>query len=157
MLHSTDLVSLIDEIWVWEAIQHGDAAIINEPSATGICKIHLKFFLLCFFLLMIFPVDWTDDSRDIVNFLINFLPTTAVDAPLPTHLPRTPSQEAELRLKNGFKDRTIVAAGHSMGGCTSYGQFVHRLFSSCLLIIGCLTQSACGLCFSCSVLRSYSA
>jgi len=125
LLRSTHLVNLIDEIWAWEAIQHGDAAIVNERSATGMCKIILPpKFSYCVFALMTSKnllVDWSDNSRDIVNFLINFLPTIPVDTPLPTHLRRIPSQEveAELRLKKGFKHRTLVMIGHSMGGCSS--------------------------------------
>lgn len=71
-------------------------------------------------------VDWTDNTRDIVNFLVNFLPSKIVNtdnddaSPMPTHLPRVTSQEAQARLKRGFRSRRVVVVGHSMGGCSSY-------------------------------------
>ncbi|KAM6489820.1 hypothetical protein JOM56_014843 [Amanita muscaria] len=42
---------LIDEIWTWEAIQHGDSALVNEKQ------------LSCLY-------DWIDNGRDILNFLL---------------------------------------------------------------------------------------
>lgn len=28
----------VDEIWAWEAVDHGDAAVINRLNLTSICK-----------------------------------------------------------------------------------------------------------------------
>lgn len=28
----------IDEVWSWESVQHGDAAILNAKSLAGICE-----------------------------------------------------------------------------------------------------------------------
>jgi len=34
-------------VWSWEAVQHGDAALVNETNLSGICEtpqaFHLKF------------------------------------------------------------------------------------------------------------------
>ncbi|KAJ3564589.1 hypothetical protein NP233_g8198 [Leucocoprinus birnbaumii] len=60
---------LIDEIWVWEAVQHGDSALLNRDS------LGMWF-------------DWADNGRDILNFLHYFIPATLTDSPLPTHLRR---------------------------------------------------------------------
>jgi hypothetical protein len=35
LLSSQDVVGLVDEIWSWEAVQHGDAGLINASSLTG--------------------------------------------------------------------------------------------------------------------------
>ena len=132
LLSSQAAVSLIDEVWSWEAIQHGDAALVNSPSASGVCEI-LPFESLISHLWLLFlvcpfekQVDWTDNARDIVNFLVNFLPSKTVNtdnddaSPMPTHLPRVTSQETQARLKVGFRSRRVVVVGHSMGGCSSY-------------------------------------
>ena len=45
---------VIDEIWVWEAVHHGDAGIINSAKASAVCKfvfhmeISLEFFLITY-------------------------------------------------------------------------------------------------------------
>ena len=36
-LLSSPAARVIDEVWVWESVQHGDAGIINAPSASGLC------------------------------------------------------------------------------------------------------------------------
>lgn len=28
----------IDEIWLWEAVNHGESALVNEPLLGGLCK-----------------------------------------------------------------------------------------------------------------------
>lgn len=124
LLSSKAAASLIDEVWAWEAIQHGDSALVNATSASGVCKFP-PLYLSDFLSYLETQVDWTDNARDILNFLVNFLPSSAGNkdddaSPLPTHLPRISSQEAQARLKGGFRSRRIVVIGHSMGGCTSY-------------------------------------
>ncbi|GLB39842.1 putative alpha/beta hydrolase family protein [Lyophyllum shimeji] len=109
--------SVIDEVWTWESVQHGDACLINGD------KIGAVF-------------DWTDNARDILNFLIYYLPSVASSAPLPTHLARLPPDESEYRKSNPFRNRTLLAIGHSYGGCTSaLAALTHpKLFSSLVLI-----------------------
>ncbi|KAF8153181.1 hypothetical protein B0H34DRAFT_677358 [Crassisporium funariophilum] len=82
---------IIDEVWLWESVQHGDAGLVNASSASGI-------------------FDWSDNGRDIANFLLHFLPTVATNTTLPTHLPRVAPEETELRSKRGFSDRNTLAA-----------------------------------------------
>ncbi|RDB23617.1 Peroxisomal membrane protein LPX1 [Hypsizygus marmoreus] len=107
----------IDEVWTWESVQHGDACLINADKLGGV-------------------FDWSDNARDILNFLLHYLPSKVSSSTLPTHLVRLPAQETEYRKTNPFKHRTFVAVGHSYGGCTStLAALTHpALFSSIFLI-----------------------
>ncbi|PFH47153.1 hypothetical protein AMATHDRAFT_7027 [Amanita thiersii Skay4041] len=60
-----------------------------------------------------------DNARDILNFFTFFVPSKASSSVLPLHLPRVPAAESEQRQLHGLPGRTIVAIGHSYGGCTS--------------------------------------
>jgi len=64
--------------------------------------------------------EWLDNGRDIINFLTYYLPDTIGYSgdQLPTHLPLIPQEVSELREKEGLTNRTLVAIGHSFGGCT---------------------------------------
>lgn len=107
----------MDEIWVWEAVQHGDSALLNGESLGYLCM----YGQCCLSNLVHdnkFVVDWADNGRDILNFLHYFIPAFLTDAPLPTHLRRVDSEETNYRLKHGFRNRTLVGIGHSYGGCT---------------------------------------
>jgi len=77
-----------------------------------------------------------DNSRDILNFLINYLPASTRPLGLPTHLPRLPPEESEARKFSGYKDRTLAVIGHSFGGCTSLQVAINypALFSSLILV-----------------------
>ncbi|EMD37002.1 hypothetical protein CERSUDRAFT_155418 [Gelatoporia subvermispora B] len=107
----------IDEIWAWEAVNHGDACIVNAANLCGI-------------------YDWRDNTRDILHFLLHYLPASASPSVLPTHLPRLSNSIAQSRIQHGFNDRMIVGVGHSFGGCTTaYAALIHpQLFSSLILI-----------------------
>jgi pimeloyl-ACP methyl ester carboxylesterase len=113
----------IDEIWTWEATQHGDSALINNNNLTGI-------------------YDWMDNSRDILNFLINYLPSAATSSVLSTHLPRLSVEESESRKVSGYKDRTLAVVGHSFGGCTLLLAAINypALFSSLILVDPVIAQ-----------------
>ena len=66
------------------------------------------------------PADWLDNTRDVLNFVENYLPTGEYDAsaaPLPTHIQRVPPSIARSRVQDGFQDRRLVGLGHSAGGC----------------------------------------
>ncbi|KAF5355440.1 hypothetical protein D9758_006398 [Tetrapyrgos nigripes] len=103
----------IEEIWVWESIQHGDSGLLNAGRLSSL-------------------FHWFDGTRDLLNFLIYFLPTT-ITATLPVHLPRVPPEESTRRLQRGLSRRTLIAVGHSLGGslisraCLSYPQFFSAL------------------------------
>lgn len=62
--------------------------------------------------------DWRDNSRDIIHFLLHYLPSSSSSSALPTHLPRLSGSVAAERRMHGFSTRTIVGVGHSLGGCT---------------------------------------
>ncbi|TFK53115.1 hypothetical protein OE88DRAFT_1734063 [Heliocybe sulcata] len=103
----------IDEIWTWESVQHGDAALLNERI--------INHNSLC---------DWRDNARDILNFLSHYLPPPSHSqqnypprpySPVSVHLQHVPASLTRQRLERGFEaeGRTLVVAGHSYGGCTS--------------------------------------
>ncbi|XP_006464153.1 hypothetical protein AGABI2DRAFT_180214 [Agaricus bisporus var. bisporus H97] len=114
---SSPLAHMIDEVWTWESIQHGDAGLINSD--------HLPAFF-----------DWSDNARDINNFFLHFLPSNALGKSLPVHLPRVSVQEVEKRLRSGFENRTLITIGHSFGGTSiALGAVSHpELFSAVILI-----------------------
>ncbi|KAI5116417.1 hypothetical protein M0805_008492 [Coniferiporia weirii] len=97
---SRDGTVSVDEIWAFEAVQHGDSAFINQDRLG-----HLY--------------DWSDYARDILNFLTRYLPSERNPNSLPVYLPRIPDQTTRARLSTGLTDRTLVAIGHSFGGCAA--------------------------------------
>lgn len=108
---------LVDEVWSWEAVHHGDAALVNAGNLSGI-------------------VDWQDNARDIVNFLLNYLPDDTAVSSLPTHLERVPESTSEVRTERGYSRRTLVVVGHSFGGTSSILAALNypKLFSSLILV-----------------------
>ncbi|KAG2159363.1 Alpha/Beta hydrolase protein [Suillus bovinus] len=108
---------LIDEIWSWESVQHGDSALLNRQNLSG-------------------SFDWTDNARDIVNFFINYMPEEVEIPALPIQLHRLPASISEARQQSGFSSRTLVLAGHSVGGCVAALVALHfpALFSSLILV-----------------------
>lgn len=124
---------MIDEIWTWESVNHGDACLINQSALSCLCKFRACLYHCELFFLMTSIVsmvdDWTDGSRDTLNFLIHYIPSDAITSPLPTHLDRVPCEESEYRKRRGFRNRILVAVGHSLGGCTSYVSMQWRKIS----------------------------
>lgn len=116
-LLSWPTASLIDEVWSWEAVQHGDAALINEKNLSGI-------------------FDWQDNARDIAHFLLYYLPEDVSSKALPTHLHLLPETTSETRKNKGFSSRSLVTVGHSFGGCSSVLAALNfpALFSSMILV-----------------------
>ncbi|KAI6002048.1 Alpha/Beta hydrolase protein [Pisolithus albus] len=108
---------LVDEVWSWEAVQHGDAALINAENLSGI-------------------FDWQDSARDIANFLLYYLPDKVTPAPLPTQLTRIPQAASDVRKEHGYPQRKIVVVGHSFGGTTSIQAALNfpKLFSSLIVV-----------------------
>ena len=33
---------MVDEVWAWDAVQHGDAAVVNAENLSGICTSSLS-------------------------------------------------------------------------------------------------------------------
>ncbi|KAI6038643.1 Alpha/beta hydrolase family-domain-containing protein [Pisolithus marmoratus] len=108
---------LIDEVWSWEAVHHGDSALVNAKNLSGI-------------------FDWQDDARDIVNFLVNYLPEEATPVPLPTCLARLPGATSNARKDLGYRHRRLITVGHSFGGTSSALAALNfpKLFSSVILV-----------------------
>ncbi|KAF7338103.1 AB hydrolase-1 domain-containing protein [Mycena venus] len=79
--------------------------------------------------------NWADDARDVLNFLLHFLPSS-IGSDLPIHLPRIAPEESALRKVRGFSERRLFAVGHSFGGCCcTWAALTHpRLFTGLTLI-----------------------
>ncbi|KZT67781.1 alpha/beta-hydrolase [Daedalea quercina L-15889] len=112
--HSTYQIA---EIWAWEAVNHGDSFLVNERNLGGI-------------------YDWQDNCRDVIHFLLHYLPSRASSSELPRHLPRLPDDVAHERQSRGFTERTMVGIGHSLGGGTLCRAAVaeQALFNSLVLV-----------------------
>ncbi|KAH9926152.1 Alpha/beta hydrolase family-domain-containing protein [Fomitopsis serialis] len=107
----------IAEVWAWEAVNHGDSYLVNEKNLGGI-------------------YDWQDNSRDVLQFLLRYLPSRASSSELPTHLPRLSDSIAHERRSRGFSERTMVGVGHSLGGGTLARAAIaeQALFTSLVLV-----------------------
>jgi hypothetical protein len=91
---------------------------------TWLAFVPISSYLLLFVELMtisVFADDLSDNARDIINFLLHFLPLDAENKYLPIHLPRVPRRETERRICSGFEYRNLVTIGHSIGGTAMYG------------------------------------
>ena len=36
---------MVDEVWAWDAVQHGDAAVVNGDGLSGICAPSLSVYV----------------------------------------------------------------------------------------------------------------
>ncbi|KAJ4490342.1 alpha beta-hydrolase [Lentinula aciculospora] len=122
LLSSQESQSHVQEIWVWEACNHGDSALLNSGKLNSL--IHTR-----------------TAARDLLNFLIYFLPSTFDSSPLPIHIPRVAQAEVQRRFKNGFTTfdsprYPICAVGHSFGGAISTLAAISHpsLFASLFLV-----------------------
>ncbi|KAJ3857114.1 hypothetical protein EV368DRAFT_30976 [Lentinula lateritia] len=122
LLSSQQSQSCVQEIWVWEACNHGDSALLNIGKLNSL--IHTR-----------------SAARDLLNFLIYYLPSTPALFPLPTYLPRVAQSEAQRRIQNGFTSHDsprnpICAVGHSFGGAISTLATISHssLFTSLFLV-----------------------
>ena len=115
----------IAEIWVWEAVNHGDAGLVNAHHLSGLCESFPTYIYLSLHPLIAFNPpfsvldDWQDNARDILHFLLSYLPSSPSQNHLPTHLDRIPQSLTDHRERVGFQNRSLVAVGHSFGGCSS--------------------------------------
>ena len=111
----------MDEAWSIEAVQHGDSFLINRDKLGVLCAYKVFIFICAKFALTSRSVDWSEHGRDILNFLLNYLPDESPsESPLPVHLTRLPEDISSRRVTSGFTNRTLVAIGLSFGGCSSY-------------------------------------
>jgi pimeloyl-ACP methyl ester carboxylesterase len=81
------------------------------------------------------PDDWQDNARDILNFLLHYMPpSSCLNTSL--HLPLVPKEISQQRQREGFVGRTFVVVGHSFGGASAVLAASHspRLFDSLILI-----------------------
>ncbi|OBZ76148.1 Peroxisomal membrane protein LPX1 [Grifola frondosa] len=63
----------INEIWVWEAVNHGDSYLVNAQNLCGL-------------------YDWRDNTRDILHFLLHYLPSSPSPSPSRHTSPASPTQ-----------------------------------------------------------------
>ncbi|CAE7210899.1 unnamed protein product [Rhizoctonia solani] len=106
----------IDEIWALDAANHGDSGLLNKEHLGEI-------------------FEWSDHTRDILNFLTKYLPDKA-EKQVEPGLAEIPEQTTQQRLERGFAHRTIIGIGHSFGGCTLARAAIEspRIFSSIMLL-----------------------
>ncbi|KAF5348071.1 hypothetical protein D9758_010029 [Tetrapyrgos nigripes] len=118
LLSSPQSQSQIREIWVWDAVNHGDSAILNQG----------KFDSL---------FHWRNAVLDLLSFLLYYIPDPAhlTTEPFPTHVPRLPVKETARRLQEGLLEG-IIGVGHSFGGCVCTLSAISHptLFHSLILI-----------------------
>ena len=81
--------------------------------------VHLLLYTSTLTEVNLFLVTWSDHARDILNFILHFLPETVSPSTLPTCLPRVPLEVSTAREKRGFTSRELVVVGHSFSGCAA--------------------------------------
>ena len=109
----------IDEIWALDAVQHGDSGLLNAQNLGSLCEAPNSSLLCLSGLSKKFQVIWSDHARDILNFILHFLPEEATPSALPIHLPRIPPEASDARKRLGLTSRELVIVGHSLGGCAA--------------------------------------
>ena len=120
LLDSRDDDPIIEEIWSWEAVNHGDPALINKQNLSPFCEHFPRVNSIELIPAALSVDEWLDDTRDIVNFLTYYLPDTIGYSgdQLSTHLSLVPQEVSEARARSGLNNRTLVGIGHSFGGCS---------------------------------------
>ena len=63
----------IDEIWSFEAVNHGNSVLINEGKLVDVCE-SCVYAHVCNSLMDHCVVDWMDNSLDILLFIENYIP-----------------------------------------------------------------------------------
>ncbi|EJD36364.1 hypothetical protein AURDEDRAFT_174561 [Auricularia subglabra TFB-10046 SS5] len=112
---------VVSEVWTLDAVTHGEGACINASELPD-------------------TFDWTDHVRDILDFLLAYLPSDTRLA-LPSILPRLPTSDIAGRRRSGYSERRLVAIGHSQGGacvalaaCDSPSLFDSIIFMDPLIV-----------------------
>ncbi|KAG8913089.1 hypothetical protein FRC00_003083, partial [Tulasnella sp. 408] len=125
----------IEEVWSFEAVNHGDSALLNDGKLGDTCTFSVvKTITLAHGSPS--KVSWADNARDILNFLLHFLPSNPQEAGLPDELDSISLDEASRRSRFGFCKRKLVGIGHSLGGCSMARAAIDfpSLFSSLVLV-----------------------
>ncbi|KAG9033625.1 hypothetical protein FS837_002418 [Tulasnella sp. UAMH 9824] len=107
----------IEEAWSFETVNHGDSALLNDGKLGD-------------------TFSWADNARDILNFLLHFLPSNPQEAGLSEELDSISLDESSRRSRFGFRKRKLVGIGHSLGGCSMARAAIDfpSLFSSLVLV-----------------------
>lgn len=100
----------IDEIWTFEAVQHGDSALLNDKNLRDVCELFIVPYPVQMLTRTQPIVDWHDHCRDILNFLLHYMPPDAYSGPVPMCLPAARKADQTLR--------RVIGIGHSFGGTT---------------------------------------
>lgn len=147
----------VQEVWALDCINQGDSAILNDEVLGDVCAFSsLPFPAFCPSADLYDPtVNWGDHGRDVLNFIISYMdsPTLAslppnpaspvVLAPAPDVPPTlfsldasTPAPGSTTPTSRTYRDRLIVAIGHSLGGgATAYAATaLPSLFSSLIFV-----------------------
>ncbi|KAH9842574.1 Alpha/beta hydrolase family-domain-containing protein [Rhodofomes roseus] len=122
----SDFQPLVDEVWAWEAVNHGDAFLVNKQDLGSI-------------------FDCRDNARDILQFMLHYMPEHSSTSVLPTHLARLPDATARQRRLHGLRKRMVVGVGHSLGGCSIARAAIDvpALFSSLILVEPAIVPHPC--------------
>jgi hypothetical protein len=106
---------MVDEMWCLDFANHGDSAVLNERKLGGLCTSHCLLHFTTW-LTLLRGVDWLDNTRDILNFLLHYVPLRPTCERLSVHLPPVSTEEVAHRELLGYKDRTLIGVGQSFGG-----------------------------------------
>ncbi len=133
-LESCDDV-FVDEAWAIEAVQHGDSGLINYDKLGLLCELKSNTRRPRF---NSFAVDWSEHARDLLNFLLNYMPDRSSSAPsLPVHLPAFPKVPAtsgvilglvtERSSPSGTRSEDALRAHNHLASFISYRSLVSVL------------------------------
>jgi hypothetical protein len=113
--HYPNLQDTVHEMWLLDAVNQGDSAIINEGYLGDVCRSNVfdgqPPLRRCI-------ADWADHARDLQQFLLYYMPEK-VEARLPIHLIPLSKHTCESRRVHGFEHRTLIVVGHSYSGTTT--------------------------------------
>ncbi|KAI0706363.1 Alpha/beta hydrolase family-domain-containing protein [Earliella scabrosa] len=130
--------ALISEVWTFEAIQHGDSALINDAAQRDVGEFCLQYSTSPVSIefergsadgMGSTVVDWHDLARDILHFLTHYLPLEPCED-LGTVL--SPVSQDDRAVHH----RKVVGVGHSFGGTVlARATLEHpHLFSALILV-----------------------
>ncbi|EJD39395.1 alpha/beta-hydrolase [Auricularia subglabra TFB-10046 SS5] len=117
---------VVNEVWTLDTVTQGEGGRINASELPDI-------------------FDWTENARDVLSFLIAYLPASPRASP-PAVLSRLSDADIDLRRSRGFTERKLVALGHSQGGAAVAlaACDVPSLFDSIILVDPVIVASTQG-------------